>query len=366
MKKNPAELRRKREYLREKNWYRRLQLRLLYDSQFQRSMAQGAFALLCIWIGIEFHLFVRWGASSGSATYAERPPGAEGFLPISALISLKYWIQTSVINTIHPSGLFIFLAIVAVSVVAKKAFCGWLCPVGSLSEAIWMLGEKIFKRTFILPRWLDYPLRSLKYLLLAFFVWSISSMDIPALAAFIESPYNRVADIKMYFFFAEISGAALWTVAILMLASLFVKNFWCRYLCPYGALLGITGLFSPLRIKRTASTCIDCELCTKACPSSIKVHKVTTVMSDECMSCMRCVEVCPVKETLVVKPVLIQRAVPGWVMAMLIVGIFVGVTGFAMVTGHWQNAISKEEYRTRFQELHGPQYEHFQGTANGK
>ncbi|HLP16463.1 MAG TPA: 4Fe-4S binding protein, partial [Bacteroidota bacterium] len=279
---------------------KRLLARLKYDSQFQRSLVQMAFLLVCVWIGVEFHYFVKWGMSRGAEAFVERPPGVEGFLPISALISFKYWIETGIINAVHPSGLLIFLAIVGGSLLLKKSFCSWLCPIGTLSESLWMLGKKIFKRNFDLPRWLDYPLRSLKYLLLLFFGAAVWAMDSDTLAAFIFSPYNKMADVKMYFFFAEISTAAIVTILVLMGLSVVVKNFWCRYLCPYGALLGLTSLLSPLKIRRNASTCIDCELCTKVCPSRINVHAVKTVRSDECTSCLQCVEICPVKETLVV------------------------------------------------------------------
>jgi len=101
-------------------WYGRLLARFKEDSQFLRSTVQLAFALLCIWIGIEFHLFVQWGQSGGTHPFVARPPGVEGFLPISALISLSYWIQTGVINAVHPSGLFIFVAIVAMGLLFKK------------------------------------------------------------------------------------------------------------------------------------------------------------------------------------------------------------------------------------------------------
>jgi len=271
-------------------WYSRLVRRLRDDSQFLRSTIQLSFVLLCLWIGIEFRSFVVWLSSNGQLPYHDRPPGAEGFLPISALISLKYWLETGIINDIHPSGLFILIAIVAVGFLLKKSFCSWLCPIGTLSEALWMLGKRLFGRNISVTRWLDYPLRSLKYLLLLFFVYFISQMDVPTLRDFIESPYNKVADIKMYLFFADITRFTLWTIIVLMILSVFIKNFWCRYLCPYGALLGIASWLSPFKITRTASTCINCDLCTKACPAGINVHKAHRVWSDECMNCLQCVE----------------------------------------------------------------------------
>ena len=359
LRKIPPELRRRRiNFNSEPLWYKRLVWKLKQDSQFLRSAIQLSFALLCVWIGVEFHLFMKWGISGGAERFVPRPPGAEGFLPISGLISLKYWFDTSVINTIHPSALFILLGIILASVALKKSFCAWLCPIGTLSESLWMLGEKLFGKNITLPRWLDYPLRSLKYLLLMFFVKAILGMDVSGLAAFIDSPYNRVADVKMYLFFANMTTFALWTVIAFMLLSVVIKNFWCRFLCPYGALLGIVGWLSPFKITRNASSCIDCELCTKVCPANITVHTAGRVWSDECTSCLRCVEVCPVKETLLMKTSFSKASAPGWVFGLLVAGVFVAVTGMAMLTGHWNNSVQKEEYLKHFQEIDSPIYQH--------
>jgi ferredoxin len=362
IRKIPGELRRTRvNYSLEPSWHKRTIRRLKEDSQFLRSVIQAAFIILCVWIGIEFHFFVKWGLSEGAEVYRTRPPGVEGFLPISALISLKYWLQTGVINGVHPSGMFILLAVVGVSLALKKAFCSWLCPIGTLSESLWMLGKRLFKGNFQLPRWLDYPLRSLKYILLFFFGYSIWNMDVPSLEAFIYSPYNKMADVKMYLFFSETSTVALWTIIALVLLSVVIKNFWCRFLCPYGALLGMIGWLSPLKITRSLSTCTDCELCTKACPANIKVHRAKRIWSDECTSCLSCVEVCPVKQTLDVRVRPAGRAVPVRVLAGLVAGVFIAVTGLAILTGNWQNAIRKEEYQKRFQQLESPVYQHFRG-----
>jgi polyferredoxin len=362
VKKIAPSLRRKKiNFEAEPLWYRRLSWRLREDSQFLRSTIQFAFLLLCVWIGIEFYLFVQWGTSNGASAYPGRPPGVEGFLPISALISLKYWLQTGIINQIHPASVFILLAIIAVSVVVKKAFCSWLCPIGTLSESLWLLGQKLFGRNLAVAGWVDYPLRALKYLLLLFFVYSIAHMDVLSLKNFIESPYNKVADIKMYLFFANISSFALWTILVFTALSVIIKNFWCRYGCPYGALLGIIGFLSPLKITRNKSTCIDCELCSRVCPANIRVHTTGRVWSDECMSCLACVEVCPVKQTLEMRTRTNREPIPSWIFGLLVVGVFTGITGLAMVMGHWQNRIMPTEYQRRFQQIDSPVYQHFRG-----
>ena len=79
------------------------------------------------------------------------------------------------------------------------------------------------------------------------------------------------------------------------------------------------------------------------------------------MSCMACVEACPVKDTLAMKLSQRARPVPSWVLGALVAGTFVAVSGLAILTGNWQNAITQKEYQRRFQELDSPVYQHFRG-----
>ncbi len=319
--------------------------------QTWRFVIQSAFAVLCIWIGIEFYLFLRFLNTNGTSVFVNRPPGVEGFLPISSLMSWFYLFLTGMVNSAHPAGLFIFLAIVLISLLFGKAFCSWLCPIGFLSEMIAGVGEKVIGHRIRVPRWLDYPLRSLKYLLLAFFTISIFTMSIAALKGFLDSEYNVAADLKMFHWFANLSGIGVGIILALMVASFFVRGFWCRYLCPYGALLGVTSLLSPNKIKRNTASCIDCGLCAQACPSNIKVDQVTTVLSDECHTCLNCVDACPVANTLDLTLVGTKhRWQPRWV-AVGIVTLFLGITGAAMVTGHWRNQVTLEQYQYLNQNL---------------
>ena len=93
-------------------------------------------------------------------------------------------------------------------------------------------------------------------------------MSLEAIIAFQRAPYNLVADGKMLLFFLAPSGLAAGVLLFLVLVSFFVRNFWCRYLCPYGALLGLLAFMSPVKVKRVAETCIDCQKCEKVCPGS--------------------------------------------------------------------------------------------------
>jgi len=310
--------------------------RLKEDAQAVRAAVQGAFLLLCAWIGVEFALFMQRGTG--------HPAGAEGFLPIAALLSLKRWIVTGRVHGFHPAGLFIFLAVAGTGLLLKKAFCSWMCPVGTLSEALWRLGRRLFGRNLAPPAWADLPLRAVKYLILGFFLWAVWRMDGPMLEGFLDSPYNAAADVRMYLFFAHLSALALGVLLALAGLSLLAQNAWCRYLCPYGALLGLLSLASPLRITRAKATCIDCKLCTRACPSRIQVHEAGRVGSDECTACYRCVQACPVKDTLQMRAPA-GRAVPGWVFGLLAAGLFMAVTGLAMLTGHWRTSLTPADYQ---------------------
>jgi polyferredoxin len=156
----------------------------------------------------------------------------------------------------------------------------------------------------------------------------------------------------MYYFFADISRFSLIVIAVLFLLSVFIRNFWCRYLCPYGALLGIISFLSPHKIKRNPVSCIDCGKCARACPSAIKVDKLITVISDECSSCLSCVDACPVADTLELKSVVTKKKFPKKYVAIAIVAVFMIATAIGMLSGHWQNNISRQEYLMLYENMH--------------
>ena len=313
-------------------------------SQRLRQLVQWAFFLLNIWIGTQFYLFVKHFEVTGAPRF-ERPPGVEGWLPIAALMNLKYWISTGLVPAMHPAGMFLLIAFLAISIIFRKSFCAWLCPVGTLSEWLWKLGRETFKRNWALPRWLDIPLRSLKYILLALFVWVVVTMSARAVQEFLESPYGVVADVKMLDFFRYMTLTTAVVLAVLAIASIFVQNFWCRYLCPYGALMGLASLLSPMRIRRDPAACIDCEKCAKACPSQLPVDRLVQIRSAECLGCLECVAVCPAEGALDMSLVKSKRPVPAWAIAAGVAVIFIGVVAAAKLTGHWGTAIPDEIYR---------------------
>jgi polyferredoxin len=130
---------------------------------------------------------------------------------------------------------------------------------------------------------MDLSLRGIKYAVAGFFIWSIFiKMPVDAAGRVIQSPYNQFLDIKMLEFFTNISSTALIVILILVCLSVIIPNFWCRYLCPYGALLGILSFFSLGKIKRNSQNCINCEKCETVCPGKIRITQKTHINSLEC------------------------------------------------------------------------------------
>jgi polyferredoxin len=319
--------------------------RLLPDtSQRVRLAVQLFFFVLNLWIGVQFYFWVRQIEGAGHSGW-RRPPGVEGWLPIAGMMNTKYFLLTGDVPVIHPAAMFLFIVFVTLSFLFRKAFCGWLCPVGSLSEYLWKLGRETFRRNWALPKWLDIPLRSLKYILFGLFLYAVGAMTAESISAFLYSPYGIVADVKMLNFFRFLSTTGAVTLTILIVASVFVQNFWCRYLCPYGALMGIASLFSPLRIVRNEERCIDCAKCAKACPARLPVDKLIQIRSAECLGCMECVAVCPAEDCLGVSPLGKRRYMPPRLIAASIVLLFLGVVAAARITGHWDSPIPAAMYQ---------------------
>jgi polyferredoxin len=323
-------------------------------SQRTRHAIQGAFLLLNAWIGVQFYLWVRYYERGATGLYVPRPAGAEGWLPIAGLMNLKYFFLTGRIPAVHPAAMFLFASFLLMSALLKKAFCSWLCPVGTFSEFLADSGRRIFGRNFRLPRWLDIPLRGLKYILLGLFVALIGVMSADALAGFLSTPYGLMVDVRMLNFFRDMSLTAAIVIAALVLLSVFVEHFWCRYLCPYGALLGLTSLLSPVKIRRDPQVCIDCAKCAHACPAALPVDKLVQIRSVECTACMSCIAVCPAQDALqfalpprkAAQPAArwARRALSPFAVACILAYLFFGMVLFARATNHWKSDLPRDVY----------------------
>ena len=311
--------------------------------QWTRHTIQILFSLFLLYVGWQFYQFYAHFESMGSLPYVDKPGAVEGFLPIGAMIAFKVWVTTGKFDFIHPAGLVLFTFIILSSFLFRKAFCGWLCPVGTVSEFLGMFGQKIMKKKINPPKWARWILYSIKYAILFIFLKAvIFDLSLPDSSDFLNSPYNKVADVKLMLFFLNLSAIGIKVLLVLALLGIFIQNFWCRYLCPYGALIGLGSLFRITKIKRNEATCVDCNQCTRVCPQGINVSKLKAVTTPECTSCLSCIEACPVKDTL--HMTVANKKVNKWVVPTSFLILFLVVFIIAKATGHWESTITYKEF----------------------
>jgi len=311
-----------------------------------RYAVQAFFLILSVSIGYQFYNFVSQLETAGT-TLLQRPPSVDAFLPIAGLMSFKYFLFTGNIEPFHPAALVMFMAIVAVSLIMKKGFCGWLCPVGTVSQVFWMTGEKIFGRNFRMARHVDGSLRSVKYIVMALFLVLIGVAMAPnMMVLFFVSDYYKIADVKTMEFFTRMSSTAFWVLLCIGILSLVYRNFWCRYLCPYGALLGLISRSSPVKISRNENACTHCGQCSRNCPSLIDVERREVVGSAECFGCLTCVSHCPADGALDITVKAGRRRIAFGLLiypaALLL--LFYLVVGAGFFSGKWHSKMPPAEY----------------------
>ena len=153
---------------------------------------------------------------AGAPPTVARPGSIEAFRPISGLFGTAAWLKGGGINPVHPAAVVIFVTIIAVSLLLRRAFCSWICPVGTVSEWLWKLGFNKLQRNWLPPRWLDLGLRGIKYLLLAFFLFSTVSWSLAMLQGFLGSGYHAISYVKLLQLFRSPSITTLAVVGLLV------------------------------------------------------------------------------------------------------------------------------------------------------
>lgn len=185
----------------------------------------------------------------------------------------------------------LFAALILSAVVARKAFCGWICPVGALSEWARALSIRLFGRKEP-PRGLDRWLRWMRLPVLV--------LVLVATAWAAELVFRGFCPYYVLFGLSD-HGVAGWQYALmgLLVVTVFVVPMaWCRYLCPLGGALWPFARVGSLRITRDDETCTHCDACDKACPQALAITGRPEVPSGDCTLCLDCVEACPAPGTL--------------------------------------------------------------------
>lgn len=275
-------------------------VRLLQHGTFRR-VTQLGFAAFITFTIVQHTLVGEEGESSTAS--------AESFCPFGGLETLYKYVASggNYVPHTHLSNLVLAGAVLLVALLARNAFCGWICPLGFLQDMVSKFSGWVQKRFRLVRRavktlktkgaWLsaiDRPLRLLKYGVL---VWAVGGAAAFGVMVFRDyDPWAALLTITEWSV-----GPGLFVLGVTLVASLFVERPWCRYACPLGAASGLVSKFSPVYLQRNGDACKACGVCNKACPMGLKIDTASTITSVDCIGCLECVGVCPREGALELK-----------------------------------------------------------------
>jgi polyferredoxin len=194
------------------------------------------------------------------------------------------------------SGYFAYIQMVIIGLLIAvstifigRRFCGYICFLGTLQEYLFKLNPKKMKTQ--LPLNIHRKLSVIKYIILIItFVMALF------LIQYLYMPFCPVVAIS---FPNSISFFGIITLIIIFVGGFFIERFWCRYLCPYAALMNLfqfIGKISGIKkhvIKRNWEVCNDCGICTKNCPMNIDISQYENITDPNCIHCLKCIKFCP-------------------------------------------------------------------------
>ncbi|MBA4322572.1 MAG: hypothetical protein C0408_07110, partial [Odoribacter sp.] len=311
----------------------------------------------------------------------------EAYCPFGGLLAFaSFIVNDSLACSMTSVQIVMGAALVLAIILFSKLFCSFICPIGTISEWIGKLGEKL-KLRYTITGYGDILLRGIKYgILFVTIYYTVTSSEL-----FCKKfdPYYAVVTG----FDSDVS--VLWAViaiCVVVLGSFFVRLFWCKYICPLGAIsnifrffftfLGVTGIYLILifsgvkisfiwpvavvcsiaylleyyslksrsfplfKITRNTEICTNCELCSKTCPEAIDVASLKVVSHIDCHLCADCIHVCPEEGALT-----INRKGKKWlpvvvIIILIIAGIIAGRSfEIPTLSLYWGEKAEKDEMK---------------------
>lgn len=194
-------------------------------------------------------------------------------------------------------GIFIGLLFMLLSIWYGRVFCAYICPLGTLQELTYSLRRKKPRQhvAFIYER----RLAKFKYIVLL----------INAILVLLGVSWLYINFCPIY----GLSRLPTWAMggllvfAMILLLGLCLERFWCRYLCPYAALLNLSQKLGKVlniprrKVYRNLERCIDCGLCSQNCPMNLDILAAEYVEAEDCIHCLRCTLPCPKPGTISIR-----------------------------------------------------------------
>ncbi len=230
--------------------------------------------------------------------YGER--SFEAYCPFGGMESLWGLFRKGEYScALGPLNLSLLVALLVLALIAKKAFCGWACPIGFLGELTCRLGGLFWKNRPEVSDRVNSKLKLLRYAVLVvslYFTYKLGELILRGYDPF-------------YVIFSGFGhGTAGWityaTLAAITVGALLIPMFFCRYLCPLGATFDPLSRLGLIKIVRDENLCTQCGDCRAACPHDLNPHEVVELRHRDCTNCLECLDACPVDGSLHVKATL--------------------------------------------------------------
>lgn len=231
-------------------------------------------------------------------------------------IQTSFWVGMSML-------LYLFGFLSLMGLMLGRAFCGWVCPIGTLQDLSRKLGISKIVNNKLKPN-VDSRWKHVKFLmLLAVPVTAFLSQELFYTALCPVGGITGTLPTLTFYssewllgsgFPVKLTSMILFTILIIL-----VTRGWCKYLCPVGAYLAPWNWVSSVGLVRNKETCKNCNVCDTACPMDIK--QIGTQPDMECILCGRCVDSCKFGSLkLKVMPFKNQKMAVLWVVLLLISG----------------------------------------------
>ena len=226
--------------------------------------------------------------------------------PVSLFLEIDPLVAFANALSVHEiyMGLLWSLVIIIPTLLLGRFFCGWVCPYGTLHHFVgWLFNRRSRRQKVEVNRY--RPMYRVKYLILAamlvaavFGSLQIGLLDpiclfTRSMAAALAPGVNQLFPGTIYIEQHDYTGAWVigWMLVFLVAMNVAIPRWFCRTLCPLGALMGVLSRLSLWRIERDPHTCTHCNQCAAHCEGACDPH--LDLRKAECFVCFNCVEDCP-------------------------------------------------------------------------
>ena len=216
----------------------------------------------------------------------------EAWCPFGGIEAVYTYLgEGNMLCSLGVSNFYILGGLIVMTLLLRRAFCGYMCPIGAISEWLHAVATRLGMKSPPVPRPVDRALSLVKYGILAlilWFTWQAGELIFRGFCPYYAMISRHGADITFW---------AYAILAAIVFVSLVVTVPFCRWFCPLAAVLNPLSRFGLMRIRRT-SACSDCGQCAEECPMSIPVDQLQQVTASRCITCLNCIGACPKEDAL--------------------------------------------------------------------